>query len=85
MSMSTRNPGTPQKKGRVTAMQVAVEYIKWLTEERAKINRAELDDITFFENGVKLYIPKEIVAAFALTGMNNVDFITSGFYKGDNT
>lgn len=62
-------------------MQVAVEYIKWLQEERAKINRVPLEEIEFFENGMKLDIPKEIIEKFDFTGLNNIDFIWSDFYK----
>ncbi|KKN70099.1 hypothetical protein LCGC14_0434240 [marine sediment metagenome] len=62
-------------------MQIAVEYISWLQEERAKINRTELEDIEFFKDGMKLDIRKEAMEAWDLTGLNNVDFITSGEYK----
>ena len=62
-------------------MQVAVEYIKWIQEERWKVNRAKLEDIEFFENGMKIDIPKEAIDKFELTGLNNIDFIWSGFYK----
>ena len=62
-------------------MQVAVEYIGWIQEERAKINRADLEDIEFFENGMKLEIPKEVIEKFEYCGLNNTDFILSGEYK----
>lgn len=64
-------------------MEVVIEYIKWLQEERAKINRVALEDIEFFEDGMKLEIPKKIVEDFAFVGLNNIDFILSGFYKGE--
>lgn len=64
-------------------MKVAIEYIKWLQGERAKINRAELEDIEFFENEMKLVIPKKVIEDFEFTGLNNIDFITSNFYKGE--
>ncbi len=62
-------------------MKVAVEYLKWIQKERAKINRAKLEDIEFFENGMKVDIPKEVIDKFAFTGLNNIDFILSGFYE----
>lgn len=62
-------------------LEVAIEYIRWLQEERAKINRVELEDIVFFENGMKVDIPKEVVDDFAVSGLNNTDFITSDSYK----
>ncbi len=65
-------------------MEVAVEYIKWLQQERAKINSMALEDITFLENGTKLDMPKELIKKFAFAGLNNIDFILSGFYKTNN-
>ena len=62
-------------------MQVAVEWIKWLMEERAKINRAELEDIEFFENGMKLDIPAEVIKDFDFTGLSNIDFICNFHQK----
>ncbi len=64
-------------------MQVAVEYIKWLEEERAKINRQPLAAIEFFEGGMKLSIPDREIENWELTGLNNIHFITSGCYKGE--
>jgi len=62
-------------------MKVAVEYIRWLMEERAKINKMELQDIEFFEEGMKLEISQKIIDDFKFCGLNNIDFINSGFYK----
>lgn len=62
-------------------MKISVEYIRWLQEERSKINKIKLGDITFFENGLLLDIPKKVLEAFTFVGLNNTDFITSGFYK----
>jgi len=63
-------------------MQIAIEYIRWLAEERAKINRVNLKDIEFFENGMKVGIPPKIIEDFELTGLNNIDFVTSRTYTG---
>jgi hypothetical protein len=64
-------------------MKVAVEYIKWLQEERAKINRLELKDIQFFENGMVLDIPEDVIDEFEYIGLNNTDFILSEYYVGE--
>ncbi len=61
---------------------VSVEEILLMQEERAKINRIPLNEILFFENGKPLKIPDKIVEDFEFTGLNNIDFITSGAYKG---
>lgn len=60
-------------------MQIAIEYVHWLTEEKSKINRANLHDLEFFKNGMKLDIPKKVLDDFELTGLSNVDFILSDF------
>ena len=62
-------------------MKIAVEYIKWLQEERSKINKVSLDKMEFYENGMKVDIDKTIIDDFKFTGLVNIDFILSGFYK----
>ena len=62
-------------------MQVEIEHIEYLTKERQKINKASLKTMVFTKNGVVVPIPIEIRDAFELTGLNNIDFIISGFYK----
>ncbi len=62
-------------------MKIAIEYIEWLQTERDKINHAQLEEIEFFENGVKVDIPQKTVFDFDLTGLSNIDFIQSGYYK----
>jgi len=62
-------------------MKIAVEYIRWLIDERNKINKIPLDEIVFMENGLLLDIPKEVTDKFSLIGLNNIDFISSGFYR----
>lgn len=60
-------------------MQIAIEYVNWLMEERSKINRVALEDLEIFENGRKLDIPQKVIDDFGLTGLSNVDFILSDF------
>lgn len=62
-------------------MQIAVEYIRWLVEERAKINRVPLESIEFFENGMKLDIQPEVLEEWRFVGLNNIDFITTNEYS----
>ena len=62
-------------------MKIAIEYIEWLASERQKINKTPLDEIEFFKNGMKVDISKKMIEDFEFTGLNNIDFITSGFYK----
>ncbi len=60
-------------------MKVAIEYVHWLMEEKSKINRAALEDVELFENGMKLDIPQKVIDEFGYTGLSNVDFILSDF------
>lgn len=60
-------------------MQIAIEYVQWLAEERSKINRVPLRDLEIFENGMKLDISRKMIDDFELTGLSNVDFILSDF------
>ena len=60
-------------------MKIAIEYVEWLAEERSKINRVSLEDLEIFQNGMTLDISKEVIDAFDLTGLSNVDFILSDF------
>jgi len=59
-------------------LKVAVEYVKWIMEERAKINRVPLEEIEFYENGMKIgFLPADVESWM----LNNVDFITTGEYE----
>jgi hypothetical protein len=64
-------------------MKVNVEKLLKLKQELAEINSADLADIEFYENGKLLDISAEIISEWEFIGMNNVDFITTGFYKGE--
>ena len=62
-------------------MKVSVEWIEFLCEEMAKINRLNTEDIIFTEKGIRVDIPWETIDKFAYTGLKNMDFITYGYYK----
>lgn len=61
-------------------MRIDIEYIYWLQRRRKEINELDLGEIQFYEEGVRIAIPKNIIKDFELTGLNNIDFITSGYY-----
>ncbi len=61
-------------------MKVDIEHIRYLQKEREKINKAELEDIEFFEEGKKVDISKKIIDDYKLYGLNNIDFILTGTY-----
>jgi len=62
-------------------MKVTIEYVEQLVKEVRGLNKLDLRDIVFFEDGKKLDIPSEVLASFEFTGLNNIDFVSSGFYK----
>ena len=62
---------------------VHVEHIKEMQKQRERINNPMLDRIDFYENGKLLHIDKRLIDKFIFTGLNNIDFITSGFYLGE--
>ena len=62
-------------------MKIAIEYIRWLQDERVKINKAKLEEIEFYEKGMVVDASTKTIEEFNFTGLNNVDFILSGFYK----
>lgn len=69
---------TTLKKG---FMKINIEDIQKNLDQRKEWNLFPLDKIEFYENGIKLEIPKDVIIQFEKIGLNNVDFITSGYYK----
>ena len=59
---------------------VQVEHILEMQRQRERINNPMLDRIDFYENGKLLHIDKRLIDEFIFTGLNNIDFITSGYY-----
>ena len=60
---------------------VSVESIKSNMKFRQKINQQDLSDITFTENGKVVKISKEQIEEWEFCGLNNIDFISTGYYK----
>jgi len=64
-------------------MKVDIEKVRELKRQLDEINSVPIEDIEFFENGKRVEFDKDVVADWKFIGLNNVDFITSGFYKGE--
>ena len=60
-------------------MRVDIEKILKIEEERAKINRLNFREIEWYENGKKIDIPSRIKSEWETTGLNNVDFVLTGY------
>ena len=61
---------------------IFIEDIKNLRDQISTINSMNLRDILFFEDGKRVYFTEKLYDDFEFTGLNNIDFICSGFYKG---
>ncbi len=64
-------------------MIVDIDHLKKRKKELLMINSIDLDEIQFYENGDRVEISKETLEQWKYIGLNNTDFITSGFYKGE--
>lgn len=62
-------------------MEVKLEDIIKHIAFREKVNTTALSDIVFTENGEPVDIDKRLVDEFRFIGLNNIDFILTGFYK----
>lgn len=62
-------------------MKIAIEYIRWLQQERIRINKASIRDIEFYENGMVVEVDPACIDEFEFTGLNNTDFIITDFYQ----
>jgi hypothetical protein len=72
----------PAKKG-IIQMKVDVEHIKYLLEERSRINRTPLEELEFYENGVKIEFPEGFLRDFRYTGLCNTDIVAADLYRLD--
>ena len=61
--------------------RVDIEDVLRLQQKQAEINKLEFKDIEWYKNGEKIEIDQKIIDQFDFTGMNNIDFITSGYYE----
>jgi len=63
-------------------MKVKISEILELDARRREINKVDLKDIQFLDdNGNVVKINPELVEKFRFIGLNNTDFITTGFYE----
>lgn len=46
------------------------------------INKLNLDEVEFTYKGETVDISKSLLGEWGFIGLNNMDFITTGFYKG---
>jgi hypothetical protein len=62
-------------------VKISIEEIEEMTARRKYINSLDLFDIVWTKNGIELDIPEDVIEDFWPRGLNNIDFITTGYYK----
>lgn len=62
-------------------MRVNIEDVRDIEKARSKINRPDFKQIEWYEDGKKLDIDPKILDDYEYTGLNNMDFITSDFFR----
>tara|TARA_Y100000310_G_scaffold307018_1_gene348752 strand:- start:34954 stop:35169 length:216 start_codon:yes stop_codon:yes gene_type:complete len=62
-------------------MRIDIEDILKLIEAKRKLNSLDLKEIEFYENNKKVEIPEQIIKDWNFTGLSNIDFIDTDFYK----
>lgn len=62
-------------------MRIDVEKIIALKDELRAMNRIPLDQWELYENGERVEVAKEVIEEWKFMGLNNTDFVDSGFYK----
>ncbi len=60
---------------------IDIKKVLELEKEIRKINAIPFDQIVWMKNMVSISTPQEVIDNFKFTGLNNMDFITSGYYK----
>ncbi len=65
-------------------MKINIEVIEYIQKVRCLINSISLDKIEFYKDGKKLEFDSKIIDDFKFTGLNNIDFILTGYYKDNN-
>lgn len=62
--------------------KIRISDVLRIAEEAAEINKTNFEEIEWLdENGAVIPIDEKILKDFKFTGLNNMDFIKTGFYK----
>jgi hypothetical protein len=62
-------------------VEIAIEDVYDLMQKRQAINKLPLEDIIWTEKGKPIPIDKKVRDDWDFTGLNNIDFISSGRYR----
>ena len=70
-----------QEESNMPKFTVDINEFKALHDKLKEIEKHDLEDILFIEDGKVVAIPFESIDQFRFTGLNNADFILSDFHK----
>lgn len=62
---------------------VDINYVKGLKKYMTKINKMDLKDIIFEDCGDIIEVDDKLIEDWKYTGLNNIDFIWTKYYKGN--
>ncbi len=62
-------------------LRIDIEEVQRFLEWRRLLNRTPLQNIDFFEDGKVVEYPKDWIKEWDYTGLSNLDFIATEFYK----
>lgn len=65
-------------------MRIDMEVIELITALERAINSTDLKDIELYVKGEEVEINPDFIEHFKFIGLSNIDFFTSGFYKGES-
>lgn len=63
-------------------MRIDIEDVLKIEKGRKRVNSFPLEQIEWFKNNKPVTIDPKIIEEYSFTGLNNMDFIISDFYKG---
>jgi hypothetical protein len=78
MNYFTHHSRSRYKEISMSKKLIQIEEIQSIVSRCSEINKLDLSEIIWTENGNELHIDSKIIEAFEYTGLSNMDFITSG-------
>jgi len=76
-----RRGSKPLRGTQGVKMKVDIEDIDELNRKRKEFNDIPIEDIEFYEKGVKIDIPKEVIDEWRFIGLINTDFVQDRYWE----
>ena len=62
-------------------MIIDIEDIDRIIKARQEFNKLDLADVEFYQDGIKLDIPKEVIGEFKFTGLSPISFVEIRYWE----